>query len=420
MWFDYLRLARLAGKLDPLAGQRPSALIEAGGVHYVLVEWPMRDLPTGMADGCYWCKVGGEGFSSPPAEPTSYGDMQKGKNLDRLREKLNEAGTSPLVCQLPGRCDSHAGKPLFDAIRARFFGVDAEPERPRAILLGDLPTWFAMNRETEAGSPLGKDIGDQVWVVDGYGEQSPGLQWLTGGDPDLILELTREGDPSGDPQGLRRAVHRIADLLTQDHFPGGLESRLRRTMGAPPAPAPLNHNDGFHRGDLCARLRSFLPGALPGDQEGIAYRLGADRLRRNRAKSVWRGVLDSSTSLTEFGLVAAGLLGFAADEEGGGYYLRLRSPLFAYVAARRALGFGLWRPWDKRLEQALTEPSTNAPRPGKGSGLDIYLDQLLDLALASDDDPEAWLVARLNASLLPGGRNGPDWHDRLAKIGEAL
>lgn len=415
---DQFRVMRLEGEWEMGSTHTLSDLLETKEVHFLLVEWPVRDIPETAPPDPFWCDLTrGRHLNAVADSGQPHEDSVPSALLKRLSEGLENAGDRALICLLPTCSDAQRNQELFGKIRSRYFGIHSPSLSHGVILVVDFPTWRASHVETGLQSTLGKEIGQRVWVVDDYGEQDPATHWLTGGDPDLTRALQPMlGEAPNDNPGQRprEATHQLVTWLLEDSRPGSIESRLRRTMAAPAAPQPLDNEDRYHRDDLCSRLKSLLPRVLPANNECIDYQLEKDELNRTRARSVWNGLSAADSTLAEKGLLAANLLGFSPDPEGSGYYLRIRSPLFAYAVGQRAYSRGLWEPGQaSKLAKFFSRHPQALNAREKETGLDLYLDWLLDLASCDGQDPRSWLVPPLRDRRPgPAGR-AQEWWKRI-------
>ena len=306
--------------------------------------------------------------------------------------------------------------PLLGAIRSRLVSQpqpDNSRQALRLTLMGNPLTWKTLYRETGEQSPLGKEIGEQLWVVDSMAGLPQVVRWLTGGDCNLVSYIKNRLDwerLTEDPiQALRRVIHELVAEMGSEDSSESLESRLRWLIGLQrnPDDSLSEHEQSLIRA-LYTELYALLPGTFGPDDDGAAYQWYQ---RRRHARWLPFPLLNWRQRF----LILGGLVRFDADD--GEDWRRLRSPLLAYVVARHGMQSGRWTPGASSVMRTGVMGRMEWPvRASVADGLDHFLDAYLDKATTTpdkDSENDHWTAARPGQTPVLNGTPPGHWWERV-------
>ncbi len=333
------------------------------------------------------------------------------------------------IILLPRIRDARRAQGFFGEIRNKLMGWEPRSggEREKGfqvIFLGDYPTYLSMIEEIETGgtSPLGQILVYSTWLVENLSDLPPTLDWLCGGDGELIHYFVEHqpqaeaGDEAARRHELRRVTHQLVNQMLSPGSPLSMETRLRYLLDV-----DLRGDMEKIRGEdyhLLQNHLSYLYRLLPGSFEGED---AMPHFHEQKRQARWQ---EFHLLRKEYRrLLAGGFVRYQPDGEGD-TRLRLRGPLLAFCLAHYGMDSNLWEPGCRRLHHALTTPFDGkglekVPSGGlfnrekRPTGLDLFLDALLDRACLSAENPDAWSVPRLEAKKLAADTEPGMWWKRV-------
>jgi hypothetical protein len=314
---------------------------------------------------------------------------------------------------------------LFDQMRTDILKWQNR-HAPKIILLGSYSTFGKMLKEYKGLSALAKEFiaMNAVWLIESMYTKDDALKWLTGGDGEtlrLLLNywhICRDSKAFQTPSELWRAATHlfVKDWLleekpTDSHNPLALTRRLRHWLDIPTHTKAVDLAEGKEKFDLYFnKLINLLPGNY--DKQNHNSRQAWNQQKENAR---WKSFF--SNSEIKQSLITGGFIRYKYQNDI--IYFCLRSPLLAYVIsyyAKQHSYIRLHAPWRNQMLSILPNNIIERMPP---TGLDLFLDKLLEKALEHDDGEEDhWAVVDINFDSIlhsPNVKQG-EWWKRL-KLG---